>query len=470
MSLYGLLKIKQEPSLHDIEDAFDGNLCRCTGYRSILESARTFVKKDCKQEHTENKCSSKLVDFSHFKEYDPNMDVPFPTNLIELKQNKMAIITDQNSFWIKPSNLDELLHIKTIYPNAKIVSGNSEVGVEMRFKGMDYNCFIYVGDVNELQSVQIKNENTLQIGVNITLNELSESLNKLKDELRPYQHSLLKAFLSNLKWFASNQIRNFATLAGNITTASPISDLNPILVASNAMLTIQSLNKGERKVFMRDFFLGYRKIDLKPDEVVVKVDLNLPSSQLEIYRAYKQAKRKDDDIAITNACFRVVLNQIDDTKTFTINQLDLSFGGVAPTTIYLKKVAEQTRNLLWADDKNLKFIQDLILEEVNLTYSVPGGMPTFRRTLAVSFFTKFWYQISKDLDMLNATVLNLYNIDDIDRDISSGVQDFGTDKNDPFIGNTKPHVSALKQTTGVAKYLDDIPRINGIYLTILNQL
>ena len=191
MSLYGLLKIKQEPSLHDIEDAFDGNLCRCTGYRSILESARTFVKKDCKQEHTENKCSSKLVDFSHFKEYDPNMDVPFPTNLIELKQNKMAIITDLNSFWIKPSNLDELLHIKTIYPNAKIVSGNSEVGVEMRFKGMDYNCFIYVGDVNELQSVQIKNKNALQIGVNITLNELSESLNNFLDITQQFNGGIL---------------------------------------------------------------------------------------------------------------------------------------------------------------------------------------------------------------------------------------------------------------------------------------
>jgi len=115
MSLYGLLKINPTPSLHDIEDAFDGNLCRCTGYRSILESARTFAKKNdktcnghinehngehingymneenesCSSTKKESICSkifkNKLVDFSQFKEYDQEIDIPFPNNLINIK-------------------------------------------------------------------------------------------------------------------------------------------------------------------------------------------------------------------------------------------------------------------------------------------------------------------------------------------------------------------------------------------------
>ena len=88
-------------------------------------------------------------------------------------------------------------------------------------------------------------------------------------------------------------------------------------------------------------------------------------------------------------------------------------------------------------------------------------MPTFRRALAVSFFTKFWYQVIKELAIQTSSVLNLNNLEDIERDISAGSQDFGTSNKDPSIGVTNPHVSALKQTTGVAKYVDDIPKVEG---------
>lgn len=212
MSLYGLLKIKQEPSVHDIEDAFDGNLCRCTGYRPILDSARTFAKPhDCGGDHgnsNHGSCSSfayktQLVDFSHFKAYDPNADVPFPSGLIRQTEqsnqhSQLVVLRGSSSFWIKPSNLNELLEVKHIYPSAKLVGGNSEIGVEMKFKNMDYNYFVYISDISELQSVRL-NENSLEIGVNITLNELIESLKKLTDLVKPYQQSLLKAFLSNLR-------------------------------------------------------------------------------------------------------------------------------------------------------------------------------------------------------------------------------------------------------------------------------
>ena len=114
---------------------------------------------------------------------------------------------------------------------------------------MDYTTFINVSNVAELKQVRVTTDaekRHLKIGVNITLTDLAESLKSLKKDntIKLYEHSLANSFLSQLKWFASTQIRNFATLAGNIVTGSPISDLNPVLVASNAWLTISSLKEG----------------------------------------------------------------------------------------------------------------------------------------------------------------------------------------------------------------------------------
>lgn len=92
-------------------------------------------------------------------------------------------------------------------------------------------------------------------------------------------------------------------------------------------------------------------------------------------------------------------------------------------------------------------------------------MPTYRRSLAVSFFTKFWYQVIKDLRIRISTTDKLENIEDIEREISSGVQEFGTLKKDLHISTTNAHLSALKQATGEAKYLDDIPKQNSNILT-----
>lgn len=473
MSLYGLLKLNPEPSAHDIEDAFDGNLCRCTGYRSILESARSFAKEKstengvCNGQHnnqTEDICSrifkSKLVDFSKFKDYDPNMDIPFPKELIKTEEIKSALIMKgKNIIWVKPSNVDELLTAIDACPSARIIGGNSEVGVEMKLRGVKYDSFIYVGEIFELKDFNVitkeDSRSYFDIGINITLTDLIDSLKnfKTKDKIKLYENSLVNAFLSNLKWFASHQIRNFATLAGNVNTASPISDLNPILIAANAELIISSKKRGIRSVPMRNFILGYRKTDLKPDEVVLRVQIPLPQSTHEIYRAYKQSKRRDDDIALANACFRVVLDH--NSSNYKIVELDLVYGGVAPVTLHLKNTSKLSIGLEWGNKEDLKRLQDSILSEVNLSYSVPGGMPTYRRTLTVSFFTRFWYQVAKDLKI---SVEDTYNIDEIERDISSGHQDFGTAKVDPYLGITKQHVAALKQTTGQAKYLDDVPK------------
>jgi xanthine dehydrogenase/oxidase len=496
MSLYGLLKIKPSPSLVDIEEAFDGNLCRCTGYRPIIDSARSFVKKemhmnglnkgccDGKREKTEEECCE-MTDFSLFKEYDPSLDIPFPLELINLDENlKCLHIEHEDTLWLKPVNVEQLLQLKCFHPDAKLVAGNSEVGIEIKFKNMNYNRLIYVGDLDELNYVRINEEEStkarvLEIGVNITLANLIEELNRLKlDSLfRDCECSLADSLLANLRWFASNQIRNFATLAGNIVTGSPISDLNPIFVATGAVLTTDSMLNGQRELPMRHFYLGYRKIDLRPDEIIKKIRIRLPASPLEIVRAYKQAKRKDDDIAIVNACFSLKLNRQEENNKYSIEQLEISYGGLSYITIFMKELSVKAKGLEWNCKDALKQIEDFILKEIDLVYSAVGGMPTYRQTLAVSFFRRFWYQTIRDLkmNMNNADGCQeeermLHNIDEIERHLSSSKQMFKISKQDPYVGILKPHLAALNHTTGAAQYVDDIPKQqNELYVGLVTS-
>jgi xanthine dehydrogenase/oxidase len=477
MSMYNLLKINPCPSEHDIEEAFDGNLCRCTGYRPILESTKTFAKSkenvscEAKNENcsSHKKCST-LTDFTAFEEYDPNCDLPFPAKLMNKSNDGTVFFVSGDSFWLETSNVDELLLVKKLCPDVRIVGGNTELGVDMKIRSIEYKRFINCSRIGELKTLSIGEENgkrTLEIGVGITLTELIQGLKDLKSQKKCQKHefSLLEAFLSNLRWFASNQIRNFATLAGNVINASPISDLNPIFLASNATITLLSERNGLRRVSMRNFYLAYKKLNMEADEIAVKITIPLPENNLEIYKAYKQAKRKDDDIAIANACFRIKLDciQKNNSKLFKIVHLNLAFGGLAPTTLYLNKIEETTRGLQFGSGDSLKYIEDQILNEINFSFSVPGGMATYRRTLAVSFFTRFWYQVLKEI---NSTDTNKHfeqqkklfsNVDEIERGLSSSVVDIGV-RNWDVIGSPLPTVSSINQTTGVAQFTDDIPK------------
>jgi xanthine dehydrogenase/oxidase len=440
--------------MSDIEESFDGNLCRCTGYRPILDSAKSFSHDFI--------CDSKLIDFSECKPYDASkMEEPkFPSRLVELSNRKESLLIEHNDItWYEPKTLDELLFIKEKFPESKLVGGNSEIGVEIKFKGMDYKHFVNISNLDEMKKIQIR-DGCLEIGVNTTLTDLIDKLNMCKRErmFKSYELSVVDALLSNLRWFASRQIRNFATLAGNITTGSPISDLNPIFVCTDSTLDIFSKENGLRSVSMRKFFLAYRKIDLKPNEVALRVKVPLPRSEFEIVHAYKQAKRKDDDIACVNGCFRILLNKTNE-NTYEVKNLDLSFGGLAPTTIYLSKINESIRNAQFSRE-TLSKLEEMLLECVNLSYSVPGAMPTYRRALAASFVRKFWLHVDKNVKANLFTEKELRNIEDIEREVSSGSHDFGTSKIDPHLATTYSHMSALKQTTGVAKYVDDIPKLS----------
>lgn len=360
--------------MHDIEEAFDGNLCRCTGYRPILDTFKSFSAEatSCgSNDSCGSGCGSgekKLVDFTEFKPYDPTLDVPFPKDLI--RDDFQPFIMSKNGItWLEPTSLSDLLKAKRLFPDARLIGGSSEVSIEMKFKAANYLTFFNALSVKDLEDIRVVDDK-LEIGCSITLTDLISELKEMTASKSTLEHhkSLYQALLANLKYFASRQVRNFATLGGNIATGSPISDLNPIFMANDALLTILSENGGTRTVPIRKFYLGYRKIDLKPDEILLKVTMDLPKNEMEIVKAYKQAKRKEDDIAIVNGCFRVRL--VKEASDYKIDCLDLSYGGLAPTTIYLPSINDKFRGAVWGNDQVLKSIYDELLALINFSYSV----------------------------------------------------------------------------------------------------
>ncbi|KAJ3046276.1 hypothetical protein HDV00_000089 [Rhizophlyctis rosea] len=347
-------------------------------------------------------------------------------------------------------------------PEAKMVHGSTEVSIEMNFKNAKYPVLVSVADVVELKAVS-ESDNGVRFGGSITLTNLQQSLEALCKKHEPNRVRGFVALLDNLRFFAGSQIRNVACLAGNIVTASPTSDLNPVLMASGAILQLQSLKGGIREVLIREFFLGYRRTALQASEVIVSVYVPF-SGPTQFIKAYKQSKRKDDDITIVNAGLSVTLESVD-PETWVVKDASFAFGGMGPTTMSAPLTAEQCIGQKWSKEMMEEAAKHLI-EDLPLTLSSPGGMIHYRRVLALSLFQKFILHISRQLEKFAPSVKlvperETSGMEDIPRPLSSGVQEYEDGAPGALVGATTTHLSALKQCTGEAVYIDDMPPLAG---------
>ena len=448
MAFYSLLRANDHNlSMKDIEQKFDGNLCRCTGYRPILDAAKTFAN-DVNSQH----CCAPTSDIedlvvrtdtcSKLKASACNppvcdVDIPFPEALKQ--KNEQAVeIQGERIVWYNPSSLDELLQLKQTHMDvAKIVTGNTEVGIEMKFKHRDYPTLISVSNVKELHELKCT-EKGIYIGAAVTLSKLDEFLTQnVIPTHEAHQIQSAKAIHHMLEWFASTQIRNVASIGGNIATASPISDLNPLLLSIGAVLTMQSKEGGIRQVQMSSgFFQAYRKIDMASNEVLISIVVPF-SRPNEYMTPFKQAKRRDDDISIVTSGMRVLLNPQDQT----VLEVSLAFGGMGPTTKEAKATCEYLVHQKWTEETVLKACEYLT-KDMYLPDNVPGGMAAFRQTLCASFLYKFY------LSTIGEKVPSFVTDE---RPLSKGFQQYPT-ATEPLL-----HQSAYGQVSGKANYTDDIP-------------
>lgn len=483
MSMYALLRNSPKPSLKEVESAFQGNLCRCTGYRPIIEGYMTFTKKfECGMGEkcckvSGNSCNGnliddKLFDVSEFAPYDPSQEPIFPPELKLTEKYDQEILNFENSRgvkWFRPTELSQLVKFKSDYPWAKIVVGNTEIGVEVKFKNFDYKFLINPSQVKELYAIDMT-DNGIKFGAAISLTQMREVLQNQIKILPENETRIYRAIDDMMNYFSSQQTRNVASAGGSIMTGTPISDLNPIFLASSVELEVESLKDGRRKIKMdENFFTGYRQNIIKKEEILLSISVPKTSSNV-FFLAYKQAKRRDDDIAIVNAAFNIRLNNdvVEDAR--------LAFGGMAPTTILALKTADAMKGRKW-NQELVEIVNRNLIEEIPLSTDAPGGVVSYRRSLTLSLFFKAFLNITQELEKSLGI-----NIELSERD-RSGAESFHplppkatqlfekVSSNqlitDP-IHRPKVHASAFKQATGEAIYCDDIPKHeNELYLALV---
>uniref|UniRef100_A0A673ZPM5 Xanthine dehydrogenase/oxidase n=1 Tax=Salmo trutta TaxID=8032 RepID=A0A673ZPM5_SALTR len=489
MSMYSLLRNNPTPRMADIEEAFQGNLCRCTGYRPILEGYKTFTKERtcCGGKGKENGCCmtsevrtkrtsvfpAPLYNPADFLPLDPTQEIIFPPELMSLckgQSSQQLRFRGERVLWLQPASLDQLLELKTQYPNAKMVVGNTEVGIEMKFKNLLYPVILAPAYIPELNAIQHTDEGIV-FGASCSLTLLGDVLKEAVGKLPSYQTEVFTSIQEQLRWFAGLQIRNVAAVGGNIMTASPISDLNPVFMAAGCKLTLMSKGGGERVVVMDEkFFPGYRRTILTPEEVLLCVLIPY-TKKGQYFAAYKQSPRREDDISIVTSGMSVTFAE----GSTVVKHLALSYGGMAATTVMAKNTASRLLGKQWGEE----LLQDAcssLAEEMTLHPSAPGGMVTYRRTLTLSLFYKFYLTVQQKLgahmegvraDYISAT--EIYH-----QTSPSSVQIFQAvpdgQKEEDVVGRPMMHLSAMKQATGEAVYCDDIPLYeNELYLCLITS-
>uniref|UniRef100_A0A8C1ZVA2 Xanthine dehydrogenase n=1 Tax=Cyprinus carpio TaxID=7962 RepID=A0A8C1ZVA2_CYPCA len=394
MSMYALLRNNPQPSMHDVQEAFQGNLCRCTGYRPILEAQSNgcCMTNEHTQEHVNvsrtdiQTPSQKLYDQSEFMPLDPTQEIIFPPELMVKQPQRELRFAGERVLWIQPCSLEELLELKATYPNAKLVVGNTEVGIEMKFKNLLYPVILapaYIPELNIIQNTQ----DGIQVGASVTLTVLGDVLRAAVKKLPAHQTEVFKAVLEQLRWFAGQQIRNVAVC--HLINKLNVQCMFYKLYKKNLCLMF----KGEKHVIEMDgkFFPGYRKTILKPEEILLSIEI--PYTR-KYFSAFKQSPRKEDDIAIVTCGMNVFFKE----QSNIVQSIRISYGGMAPVTVLATATCNRLLNRQW-NEELLEEACTSLAEEMNLSPSAPGGMVTYRRTLTISLFYKFFLNVQHKLSL-----------------------------------------------------------------------
>lgn len=490
MSMYSLLRNHPQPTIQQINEALGGNLCRCTGYRPIVDGCRTFCnKEDCcqlKENGTSHvngdmgKCNgvngvnglngahgsvsgdvcTGLFKEDNFLPLDPTQDLIFPPELILMdKENKRELtFRGDRITWFSPASLQELLHLKVQYPKAPLVVGNTAVGPEMKFRGVFHPVIIFPARVVELHLVT-ESDTGITLGAACSLTVLKDTLNNAVSCLPVEKTKLYRALLQQLKTLGGAQIRNTASLGGNIISRSTTSDLNPVLAAGGCILNLASKD-GTRQVPLDESFFATSGTSFpKPEEILVSVHIPY-SSKVDHVLAIRQAQRRENALPIVIAGMKVQFEE----NTDLIKNIRIFYGGVGATTVCAKKTTQQLVGKHWNEDM-LSEACKLILDEIHLNPSAPGGMVEYKRTLMISFLFKFYLEVLQALNHLDPNNPDISALKKLDSTTSKHIQTYqNVPENqsdcDP-VGRPIMHKSGMKHASGEAIYTDDMPPVDG---------
>lgn len=328
----------------------EGNLCRCTGYLPIRKAAQQIAPV--------------------------SLDDRFRRSLDQatVTLNSVAYSGNDQQFY-RPTTLAEVFACFQQHPDAVLVAGATDLGLEISHHRQHYPVLISLEAVAELQGI-VQTPEQVEIGAAVPLSQVEEQLRGVFPSLDEMLH-----------WFAARQVRNRATIGGNIGTASPIGDLPPVLLALDAQVKLVAAG-GRRILPLVDFFKGYRQTDLQPGEVIAAVIIPRTLTEHAVCRlnqSYKIGKRGTDDISIVAAAFTIDLDA--DQR---IVHARLAYGGVAATPVRAIDVEQWLLGQPW----NWATVQQAKpqLKQAFTPMTDLRGSAAYRTLLVANLFEKFFVE------------------------------------------------------------------------------
>lgn len=328
------------------QEALSGNLCRCTGYRPILDAAQQMGSL-------------------------PPVQVDEAELLQKLELAALASVSPEADWiYIAPTTQAELLAARAAYPQAQVVAGGTDVGLWITKQHRQFAQVLDVTRAAELRRIE-EDGAGLRIGAAVTLTDAFAALQR--------QWPQLQRFAAR---FAGLPVRNAGTLGGNVANGSPIGDSMPLLIALRAQVVLASM-RGERTLALEDLYTGYRQTALAPDELLVRIVVPRPAPE-GLLRAYKVSKRWDDDISAV--CLALHLDIADGV----VRRASIGAGGVAATPARARETEALLTGQPWTEALAQRAGEALQAEFTPISDMRASG--AYRRTVLAGLMRRYWLE------------------------------------------------------------------------------
>ncbi|XP_063993362.1 uncharacterized protein LOC135171021 [Diachasmimorpha longicaudata] len=440
MNMYSLMESKKN-TMKEIENSFGSNICRCTGYRPILEAFRSLASD------AEPQMAQKVQDIEDLYSLKKCPRSGQPCERIEDEPEVLMAVQEirmefGNVKFQKVLDLENLFAVFASNPDATYVlnGGNTAHGV---YRLQKPDIYIDLNDVGDLRRVE-KTADSLILGGNVTLSTLKNTLIQFCED--PGFHHL-RQLANHVDLIASVAVRNIGTVAGNLMIKHKHhefpSDL--FLMLETAGAEIHILESPGQKIVVN--FMDFLTLDMNHKIIY---SLVLPALTPDhIFRSYKVMPRAQNAHAYVNSGFLFKL----DAGGKVLEKPNILFGGIRPDFLHAKATEDFLNGKSLLDKDVFKQSMEILTSEVLPDHILPDYSPEFRKTLAQGLFYRFVLSLKpEDLDeKLRSGGTPL------DRELSSGKCDYETDKNIWPYNKPLPKVDSIYQTSGEAQYINDIP-------------
>jgi xanthine dehydrogenase small subunit len=336
----------------DVQRACVGNLCRCTGYESIMRAG----------------ASTDASQIRPLAQLYPNASM---AELIDRAADPVLVSSGDKRFFI-PSTIEEACRFRRDNPGCTTIAGGTDVGMQLNKCLRDPKVILSLSGLTPLCEIRVDNE-TIVAGA---LSSIADLEQVCRDALPEYGQLLY--------YFGSPPIRNAGTLGGNIANGSPIGDSMPALYVLNAEIELTGVN-GSRRVSINDFYTGYKTNVSQPDELITAVHIPLPARD-DIFKLYKVSKRKDLDISAFTAAIWMRRDGA------IVSDARIAYGGVGPNIIRLRN----TEAFFIGKPLNEQTIREagqIARQEISPISDVRGSAG-FRAQLGINILRKFLAELS----------------------------------------------------------------------------